>query len=471
MPAYPCGPAQDEKVKEPRNRKVNLREPSGQISPLPARSCTEEDSPLCLEPVRCLRGRVTVPGDKSISHRALILGSLSSGVMKIRNLSPGEDVRSTRQCLEQLGVGIEVSGGEVQLRGMAQSSLKEPEGVLDVGNSGTTIRLLSGLLSAQPVFSTLTGDASLRRRPMDRIVKPLRQMGAEIWGREGGRFAPLAIRGGGLSPIHYDSPVASAQVKTALLLAGLFLEGETSFTEPYLSRDHTERMLRYMGADIACDQGTVLLRGGRRIDARDIEVPGDPSSAAFLVVGALITSDSELEIRQVCVNPTRIGYLKVLERMGASVELSDPREVCGEPVADLRVRSSRLQGTTLLPEEIPGCIDEIPVLCVAAAFAEGTTRITGAGELRVKESDRIAAMAWNLSEMGVDVVERTDGLEIEGRGKIEAFRGRSWQDHRIALSLIVAALAAEGPSRVFGGECMNISFPGFLERIAPLVER
>lgn len=440
-------------------------------TPPPEGSAEEEGPALSLEPARGLSGSITVPGDKSISHRALILGSLCSGVMRIRNLSPGEDVRSTWRCLGQLGVGIEPLEEEVRLEGKAQGPLDEPEAVLDVGNSGTTIRLLAGLLSAQPMFSALTGDDSLRRRPMDRIVNPLRQMGAEIWGRENGRFAPLAIKGGRLSPIHYDSPVASAQVKTALLLAGLCLEGETSFTEPYLSRDHTERMLRYMGADVACDQRTVRLRGGHRIEAMDIEVPGDPSSAAFLVVGALITSRSELEIREVCVNPTRIGYLKILGRMGASVELSNRREVCGEPVADLKVRSSRLRGTTLLPEEVPCCIDEIPILCVAAAFAQGKTKITGAKELRVKESDRIAAMASNLSAMGVDTVERPDGLEIEGRGGVEAFQGRSWQDHRIALSLIVAALAAEGPSRVLGGDCVNISFPGFIERIAPLIEK
>ncbi len=448
-----------------------MQKKSGNEMSSPACSSTEETPPLCLEPVRGLQGSTTVPGDKSISHRALILGSLASGVMKIRNLSPGGDVRSTWHCLGQLGVSIEQRGEEVRLTGRAPGPLQEAEGVLDVGNSGTTIRLLTGLLSAQPMFSTLTGDGSLRKRPMDRIVEPLRRMGAEIWGRQNGRLAPLAIKGGRLRPVRYDSPVASAQVKTALLLAGLSLPGETRLSEPTLSRDHTERMLRYMGADLSCADCAVVLRGGRQIEARDVQVPGDPSSAAFLVVGALITARSELEIREVCVNPTRIGYLKVLDRMGASIEVKGRGEVSGEPVADLIVRSSRLRGTKLLPEEIPGCIDEIPVLCVAAALAEGKTRITGAGELRVKESDRIAAMAANLLSMGVDVVETADGLEIEGRGDIEGFEGESWQDHRIALSLIVAALAAKGPSRVFGGECMNISFPGFLERIASLIER
>ncbi len=368
-------------------------------------------------------------------------------------------------------MSIEGRGEDVRLRGQGEGAFSEPQDVLDVGNSGTTFRLLAGLLSSQPIFSAMTGDDSLRRRPMDRIVEPLRQMGARIWGRANGRFAPIALQGGALRPIRYHSPIASAQVKTSLLLAGLHLEGETFLVEPHLSRDHTERMLRYMGADLVSESNTVLLRGGRRIEARDVLVPGDPSSAAFLVVGALVTPGSELEIRGVCVNPTRVGYMRILDRMGASLELGRPREVCGEPVADLVVRSSPLRGTTIRPEEIPGCIDEIPILCVAAAFARGRTIVTGAGELRVKESDRIAAMAANLSGMGVDVVERPEGLEIEGRGRVEAFSGRSWHDHRIALSLIVAALAAEGPSRVFGGDCMNVSFPGFLERIAPLIEK
>jgi 3-phosphoshikimate 1-carboxyvinyltransferase len=412
-----------------------------------------------------------VPGDKSISHRSLILGAVSSGTTRIRGLSPGQDVRSTRQCLERLGVEIAEQGEVVRVKGDGPGALREPDRVLDAGNSGTTLRLLTGLLAAQPMFSILTGDDSLRRRPMDRVVKPLRTMGAAIWGREDGRFAPLAIRGGPLTPIRHDSPVASAQVKSALLLAGLFLEGETCVTEPYLSRDHTERMLRYLGAPVRSEGSTVVLRGGGRIEAKDIDVPGDPSSAAFLVVGALITGRSELEIRGVCVNPTRVGFLRVLDRMGACVEIRHPREVCGEPVADLIVRSGRLRGTEILPQEVPGCIDEIPVLCVAAAYAEGRTRIAGAKELRVKESDRIAAMAANLTGMGVTVIERPDGLEIEGRARVESFEADGWQDHRIALSMIVAGLAAQGPSRVHGSGCMSVSFPGFLERIAHCVER
>ena len=430
---------------------------------------TESTDPVEVKPIRGLAGSVRLPGDKSISHRALILGALANGTMQIRNCSPGEDVGSTARCLAALGVPIREEGDALCLEGSGHSALSEPQDVLDAGNSGTTIRLLAGVLSGQPFFSVLTGDASLRRRPMNRVVGPLQEMGAEIWARGGGRFAPLAVRGRPLKPIHYNSPVASAQVKTAILLAGLALPGETSFSEPFPSRDHTERMLRHLGADIDFAGERIRLRGGNRLLATDLSVPGDPSSAAFLAVAALITRESDLWIRDVCVNPTRIGYLRILERMGAHVEWGRERDVCGEPVADLRVRSSRLMATTIRPEEIPAAIDEIPVLCIAAAFADGVTRISGAAELRVKESDRIAAMASNLAAMGVRVEESPDGLTIEGRQRLHAFVGSSWGDHRIALSLIVAALAAEAPSRVAGASSMTISFPGFLDLISPLI--
>ena len=430
---------------------------------------TESTDPVEVKPIRGLAGSVRLPGDKSISHRALILGALANGTMQIRNCSPGEDVGSTARCLAALGVPIREEGDALCLEGSGHSALSEPQDVLDAGNSGTTIRLLAGVLSGQPFFSVLTGDASLRRRPMNRVVGPLQEMGAEIWARGGGRFAPLAVRGRPLKPIHYNSPVASAQVKTAILLAGLALPGETSFSEPFPSRDHTERMLRHLGADIDFAGERIRLRGGNRLLATDLSVPGDPSSAAFLAVAALITRESDLWIRGVCVNPTRIGYLRILERMGAHVEWGRERDVCGEPVADLRVRSSRLMATTIRPEEIPAAIDEIPVLCIAAAFADGVTRISGAAELRVKESDRIAAMASNLAAMGVRVEESPDGLTIEGRQRLHAFVGSSWGDHRIALSLIVAALAAEAPSRVAGASSMTISFPGFLDLISPLI--
>ena len=424
---------------------------------------------LRLEPVEGLQGSLTVPGDKSISHRALILGALAGGARGIRNLSTGEDVRSTRKCLEALGASSRGSGEALWWEGWDGGVPREPGEVLDAGNSGTTLRLLAGLLAGQPLFAVLTGDASLRRRPMDRVVHPLRQMDAEIWGREGGRFAPLAIRGRPLQAIRYDSPVASAQVKSALLLAGLGLAGETVVTEPFRSRDHTERMLRYLGAEIRSDERGVRVRGGKPLQAREIQVPGDPSSAAFLLVAALITRRSEVEVRDVCVNPTRVGFLRILERMGASIRWGATREVCGEPVADLTAVSCRLRATAIEPAEVPSCIDEIPILCIAAASAEGTTQITGAKELRVKESDRIAAMALNLARMGVPVRERPDGLEIQGRGRIGAFAGESGQDHRIALSLMVAALAAAGPSRISEASCVGVSFPGFLDCLQPLI--
>jgi len=429
------------------------------------------EEPLRLGPAGRLHGRVTVPGDKSISHRALLLGALSEEATRVVGLSDGEDVRSTRRCLEMLGVSIEPETDGWRVRGWGGGSPKEPADVLDAGNSGTTFRLLAGLLSAYPVFCVLTGDASLRSRPMDRVVVPLRSMGAEIVGREQGRFAPIAVRGGDLRPIRYRSPVASAQVKSALLLAGLRLRGDTVVAEPRLSRDHTERMLQSMGAALTRDGATVTLSGGRPLRAREFVVPGDPSSAAFFLVAALVCPDADLCVPGVCVNRTRTGYLEVLKRMGARIEQAEDRRISGEPVADLRARSSRLRGTTIGPEEVPACIDEIPILCVAAAFAEGTTTLRGAQELRVKESDRIDAMVRNLRRMGVSVEEAPDGMTIQGAGRVEAFQGDSAGDHRIAMSLAVAALAARGPCEIRGASSMSVSFPGFLDRLGVLCGR
>lgn len=418
---------------------------------------------VTLRPARALRGEITVPGDKSISHRALILGALARGRCAIENLSIGGDVKSTWQCLTALGARIECSQGVVAVEGSGGYLPCEPQDVLDAGNSGTTIRMLSGVLAAQPFFSVITGDASLRRRPMSRVVMPLRAMGAMIWGREDGRFAPLAVRGGKLAPLHYRSPVPSAQVKSSILLAGLFTEGEIVVEEPLPSRDHTERLLRHLGANISWDDTKVRLRTGRALEARDIRIPGDPSSAAFFVVASLITPDSEVVIRNVGMNPRRVGYIHILKRMGARIEWINLRSVNEEPVGDLVARSSRLHGTEIESDEIPSAIDEIPIICVAAACAQGRTRISGAGELRVKESDRIAAMAAALSGMGVAHREYEDGIEIFGRKTIKGFSGDSCGDHRIAMSLIVAALAAEGESRVSNASCMDISFPRFLD--------
>ncbi len=424
---------------------------------------------VTLHPARALAGEVTVPGDKSISHRALILGALAHGKCVIENLSSGGDVASTWKCLAALGVTIEKAHDVVVVEGSGGYLPREPLEVLDAENSGTTMRMLTGLLAAQPFFSVITGDASLRRRPMSRVVTPLRSMGATIWGREGGRFAPLAIQGGKLRPIHYQSPVASAQVKSSIMLAGLFTDGEVTVEEPLPSRDHTERLLKYFGANVSWNDTAVRLTPGRTLQARDIHVPGDPSSAAFFIVATLITEHSEVVIRNVGINPRRIGFVHILKRMGARIEWTNLRVINEEPMADLIVRSSQLHGTEVEPEEVPSAIDELPIICIAAACAQGRTRISGAKELRVKESDRIAAMAAALSEMGVAHREYEDGIEICGRKRLKAFSGESWGDHRIAMSLMVAALAADGASTVSDISCMTISFPGFLDTLRSII--
>ncbi len=365
-----------------------------------------------------LRGRVRVPGDKSISHRALMLGAIAKGETIIEGLLLGEDPRSTAACFRAMGAEIsELNSEKVIVRGRGLGQLQEPTDVLDAGNSGTTMRLMLGLLAGQPdCLFTVTGDGSLRHRPMSRVIKPLQEMGAQIWARDNGKFAPLAVQGSQLKPIHYHSPIASAQVKSCILLAGLTTEGKTTVTEPALSRDHSERMLQAFGAHLTIDPEThsVTVHGPAQLTGQSVVVPGDISSAAFWLVAASILPGSELLVENVGMNPTRTGVLEVLVQMGADIEPENERIVTGEPVADLRVKSSNLQGCTFGGEIIPRLIDEIPILAVAAAFASGTTRIEDAAELRVKESDRLAAIASELGKMGAKVTEFADGLEIEG---------------------------------------------------------
>ncbi|MCX7596875.1 MAG: 3-phosphoshikimate 1-carboxyvinyltransferase, partial [Fischerella sp.] len=365
-----------------------------------------------------LRGRIRVPGDKSISHRSLMLGAIAQGETQIQGLLLGEDPCSTASCFQGMGAEISPLNTElVRVKGVGLGNLQEPVDVLNAGNSGTTIRLMLGLLASHPGrFFTVTGDSSLRARPMSRVVKPLQQMGAEIWGRKGNSLAPLAIQGQVLKPIHYHSPIASAQVKSCILLAGLMTEGQTTVTEPALSRDHSERMLRAFGAklDIDPETNSVTITGPAQLVGQTVIVPGDISSAAFWLVAGTIVPDSELVIENVGVNPTRTGILEALAMMGADIQLLNEREVAGEPVADLRVCSSRLQSSTIAGDIIPRLIDEIPILAVAAVFAEGTTVIKDAAELRVKESDRIAVMAQQLNKMGAKVTELPDGMEITG---------------------------------------------------------
>jgi 3-phosphoshikimate 1-carboxyvinyltransferase len=411
-----------------------------------------------------LQGTIKIPGDKSISHRALMLGALASGETMIRGLLLGEDPRSTAACFRAMGVQIsELNSDLVTMQGLGLGHLQEPDNILDAGNSGTTLRLMMGILASHPDrFFTVTGDASLRSRPMGRVITPLRQMGAKIWGRRGDTLAPLAIQGTQVKPIHYHSPIASAQVKSAILLAGLMAEGKTTVTEPALSRDHSERMLKAFGAEVLVDPDTcsATVVGPAELKGQSVIVPGDISSAAFWLVAGAIVPGSDLLIENVGINPTRTGILDVLERMGADITLEQRREAAGEPVVDIRVRASSLKACAIEGAIIPRLIDEIPILAVAAAVALGTTRIRNAEELRVKESDRLAVIASQLTLMGVTVTEHPDGLDITG-GTLQGAEVDSFADHRIGMSLAIAALVAANPTIVHRAEAAAISYPDF----------
>ena len=413
-----------------------------------------------------LRGTITVPGDKSISHRALLLGALAEGTTTVHNFLRSADCLSTASCLKALGVGIEglEGSGPVTVTGRGLQGLAEPEDVLDAGNSGTTARLLLGILAGQPFTALLTGDASLRRRPMARVTAPLARMGAQILGRRDGSLLPLAVRGGRLRGGHFALPVASAQLKSALLLAGLNAEGETSITEPAPSRDHTERMLAAWGVPLRRAGSSVILPAGPRLRAQTVSVPGDISAAAFFLVAAAILPGSQVTIKGVGVNSTRTGVLDVLARMGAPVSLTNRHEESGEPLADITVAAAPLQGVEIAGPLIPRLIDEIPALAVAACYAQGETVIRDAAELRVKESDRLAALARELGALGADIRELPDGLIIRGR-PLHGGEVKSHGDHRLAMALAVAALAARGPVTIAGADCVSISFPTFFSQV------
>ena len=426
---------------------------------------------LFVEPAESgLSGSVLVPGDKSISHRAVMLGAIADGVTEVSNFLPGEDNLSTIAAFRSMGITVEVDGTDLKVHGRGLRGLSEPDGVIDAGNSGTTARLLLGLLSAQDFFSVITGDASLRSRPMYRVVEPLRLMGARIQGRDDTNLLPLAIVGKGveLEGRFYPTPVPSAQLKSAILLAGLYADGETSVKEIAKSRDHTERMLKLFGADITVDITTVRLRQATRLNPCSVTIPGDPSSAAFFMVAASIVPGSELVLPNVGTNPTRAGIFNILkEKMGAGRILvnGSNEESSGEPVAEISVRSSSLSATEINATELLPAIDEFPILCVAAAFAEGATKIMGAGELRVKESDRIAIMAKSLKAIGVECEEEEEGMIVYGTGGKRVRGGRidSHGDHRIAMALAVAGLMSEEGVTIDGAGAVDVSFPGFFE--------
>jgi 3-phosphoshikimate 1-carboxyvinyltransferase len=413
---------------------------------------------LRIERAPFFRGRFTLPGDKSISHRAAILGAMAEGTTRVRNYSSAADCASTLSCLRALGVAIVRKGSAVAIGSGGVGSWRAPATVLDAENSGSTIRMLAGGLAGRPFHSVLTGDESLRRRPVERVAAPLRAMGATVSTIDG--RPPITIDGGRLRGVTHVLPVASAQVKTAILLAGLQAEGRTTVCEPGPSRDHTERMLPAFGVAVARDGLAASVEGGARLRATEVIVPGDASSAAFLVVAALVLPDSEVRLDGVLLSPTRTAFLDVLRAMGgrieARLEVTDP-----EPVGSIVASSSRLTGTTVDPALVPSLIDEVPALAAAAAFADGTFTVAGASELRVKESDRIAALVEGLGALGARVRELPDGLVVEGGARLRGARVRSRGDHRIAMALSVAALAAEGATEVEDAECVAVSFPDF----------
>ena len=417
-----------------------------------------------------LRGEARVPGDKSISHRSIMLGAIAEGETRVGGFLEGEDALATMAAFRAMGVTIDgPDNGALRISGVGLHGLQAPSAALDLGNSGTAMRLMTGLLAGQAFDSELTGDASLSGRPMGRVISPLAEMGARVDSAEGGT-PPLRINGGqALRGIHYDLPMASAQVKSCVLLAGLYADGETSVTEPAPTRDHTERMLRGFGYPVHRDgDGVISLQGGGRLLGTEIEVPADISSAAFFLVAASIAPGSELLLTHVGMNPTRVGVINILRAMGADIEALDEREIGGEPVADLRVRAASLRGIDIPESEVPLAIDEFPVLFVAAACAEGRTVLRGAEELRVKESDRIAAMAEGLVTLGVSCEVLKDGIIIDGFGAADGFGAgviESHHDHRIAMAFAVAALRAEGEIRIREVDNVATSFPGF-DRIA-----
>ena len=416
-----------------------------------------------------LKGELSVPGDKSISHRAVMFGSLASGTTEITHFLKGADCLSTIRCFRQMGVEIEEQKDRILVRGRGLHGLSAPSSVLDCGNSGTTTRLISGILAGQSFSSQLTGDASIRKRPMGRIIRPLRQMGASIESLSGNDCAPLRIEGRPLHAISYDSPVASAQVKSCVLLAGLYADGPTSVTEPALSRNHTELMLSSLGAELTRKGTTATINPEPVLTGTSIHVPGDISSAAFFLAAGLMVPGSEILLKNVGINPTRDGILRVIRAMGGSLEILNRTNSGGEEAADLLVRSSSLHGTVLEGDLIPTLIDEIPVIAVLAAFAEGTTIIRNAEELKVKESNRLDIMVDGLSRMGADIEGTDDGMIIRGGKSLHGAVIDSHLDHRIAMSFAVAALAADGETEILDADCVNISYPEFYRDLKMLL--
>ncbi len=411
--------------------------------------------------VKQLHGELTIPGDKSISHRSVMFGSIAKGITEIQGFLPGADCISTINCFRKMGVTIEQNNCSVIVHGNGLHGLVKPDSILDCGNSGTTTRLISGILSAQNFSVTLTGDSSIQKRPMARIIDPLRMMGADITSVNNNQCAPLHINGAHLHGIHYDSRVASAQVKSAILLAGLYADGPTSVTEPYVSRNHTELMLKGFGAEISCNDTTATIHPATELYGQHITVPGDISSAAFFLAAGLLVPNSELLIRNVGINPTRDGMIRVCREMGGHITLFNQTNAGGEPAADILVSSSNLKGITIEGSLIPTLIDELPIIALMACFAQGTTIIKDAAELKVKESNRIAVMVKNLTAMGADVKETEDGMIIHGGKPLHGAIIDTKSDHRIAMTFAIAGILADGETTLQNPECVTISYPEF----------
>ncbi|MCD8037142.1 MAG: 3-phosphoshikimate 1-carboxyvinyltransferase [Clostridiales bacterium] len=424
-----------------------------------------------IKPAATIKGNINVPGDKSISHRSVMLGSIAKGDTHVTGFLTGEDCLSTIACFKKLGIDIEIDGTNVTVHGKGLNGLSAPTETLDVGNSGTTLRLISGILAAQPFSCRITGDKSIQKRPMGRVATPLSLMGGKITSENSEKLtAPLNIEGQHLKAMEYTLPVASAQVKSAIILAGLYADGITKITEPEATRDHTEIMLNYLGANIKREGNTIIVTPVKELTGKDISVPGDISSAAYFIAAALICKNSEVIINNVGVNPTRTGIITAFNAMGADIELINERIVCGEAVADIKAKTSKLHGTVIKGDIIPKLIDEIPVIASVACYAEGETVIADAQELKVKESDRIKTMATELRRMGADITETDDGMIIRGGNPLHGAVCESYDDHRVAMSISIAALGAEGNTEIKNPECVDISFPNYYSLLDSLRE-
>ena len=415
-----------------------------------------------------LHGEITVPGDKSISHRAVMLGAISQGTTSVTNFLKGADCLSTIDCFRKMGIDIEQTSEEILIHGKGLHGLTSPQSTLDVGNSGTTMRLLSGILAGQNFSCEITGDASIQKRPMKRIITPLTAMGAKVSSIKSNDYAPLYIEGKPLKGIHYTSPVSSAQVKSCVLLAGLYGDSPTSVTEPFVSRNHSELMLASFGAQVSVDNTTVTIEPEPKLEGQKVQVPGDISSAAYFIAAGLLIPGSEILIKNVGINPTRDGILRVCRQMGADITLLNQREHCGELSADLLIKHSPLKGTVIRGALIPTLIDELPVIGVMAAFAQGTTVIADAQELKVKESNRLDIMVHHLTAMGAKVTPTEDGMIIQGGESLHGAVLDSHLDHRIAMSFAIAGLAAQGETQITREDCVNISYPDFYSHLSNL---